>query len=229
MKTVVALCLLAAICTVDAFGALDQLRYQLEQSKLTVNAKTANLERLDRNTQVDTKMKATDKYVEQMTNHNNYLNPTITDIRKEVEAAKAKGKAAQPCYDNAFAKLKEISNVARTDGGQCIKTAENSIQSELGSIQNLILTGRRLKTELDTVFPNCLGSQIETCVAIKLGTINVQVRSFESEANSAEYTAKSASNNVVLRADSCTRDVVSAARSRITETKLAAIKCVEAL
>lgn len=55
-----------------------------------------------------------------------------------MEAAKAEGKNAQPCYDTASNTLRNIGNTASSGAQRCIDTAESSVKSELSFIDNLI-------------------------------------------------------------------------------------------
>ncbi|XP_011703084.1 PREDICTED: uncharacterized protein LOC105459085 [Wasmannia auropunctata] len=231
MKTVIALCLLIAFYTVNA-NPLDILRAGVQRSKNQVQNNIQQLERLRKNVAQDTIFKVKNNWIEQMRRHNDYSNPTLDAIRNEVEAAKAEGKNAQLCYDTASSTLRNIWNIASNDAQRCVDIAESSIKSELGFIDDLSSTGRTLVAELDSIFPNCISNdifQVQRCVAVKLGTANVAVKNLQNKANSAELTAKSASNNIVLQGNNCVFNVYSPAFSQITQVRLAATKCLEAL
>ncbi|XP_011864332.1 PREDICTED: uncharacterized protein LOC105560119 [Vollenhovia emeryi] len=231
MRTAVALCLLVTFCTAYA-NPLDVLRIGVQRSKGQVQDNIQQLDRLRNNVAQDTIFKIKNNWIEQMRRHNDYSNPTIDAIRKEVDAAKGEDKNAQPCYDTASNTLRNIWNTASSDAQRCVDTAESSIKSELGFVDNLISTGRTLMVELDGIFLNCFGNdifQVQRCVALKLGTANVNARDLQSKANSAKFTATSASNNIVLQGNNCVYNVYSPAFSQITELRLAATRCLKAL
>lgn len=70
--------------------------------------------------------------------------------------------------------------------------------------------------------------QMQTCIAIELGKANMVVRNLESSVNSADIAAKSASNNVVLQMFNCVSDIYSNTRPKITDVRLAAVRCIQA-
>jgi hypothetical protein len=212
--------------------ALDKLTAGVQKSTREVQDNIRQLERLRNDVTHDTISQIKDIWMQKMQNHNDYSNPILDEIRKEVEAAKAEGKNAQPCYDTAFNTLKNIWDAASSDAQQCVDTAKLSIKRELDFIDDLISTGRTQSTELGGIFPNCSSNDIsamQRSIAVKLGAANIAGRNFEAEVNSAKLTAQSASSNIVLQGRNCISDIYSSALSQVTEVRIAATKCLQAL
>ncbi|XP_020298008.1 uncharacterized protein LOC109862384 [Pseudomyrmex gracilis] len=231
MRTVVALCLLAVLCTVDA-NNLNILKAQVERSKTSVQNAVRQLERLRKNTEQDTVFKVKNKKIEYMMAYNDYNNRILAEISKKVKDANAKGKNAQPCYDNALNSLRDLRNTVTSDDARCVDIAQNSIKSEISFTDRLISTGNQLLGKLNNIFPSCYNNDIlkmQNCITLELAKTNVAVRSLESDAKSAENTARSASSRVFLQANKCLSDVYNPAQSRITDIKLVADKCLRDL
>ncbi|XP_076288563.1 uncharacterized protein LOC143213017 [Lasioglossum baleicum] len=231
MKSFIAIVLLAAaLCAVQAYGPLDQLTQGIKQAKNNVNSIMNDLRRSTSNLKFDTENKLSNKKIENMQQLNNVVNPALTDIRANVDAAKAKGKDAEHCYTDAKATLRTLSQTGFSDLDKCQQSGKQQLQSQLNNLEAAQNTGSQYISELDSIMLNCYSSdifQMQRCAALKLGTTNQSIRAYESTVSSLKSTAQSASFQIVLSADSCYRQAVSVVRSGTTDVRISANRCVD--
>jgi len=234
MKSAIAFCLLAVLCTTDA--TLSILRLQIRNTKWGVESTIRQLERIRDNVDEDVKMTVMKKMLQQLEDYSKYTDPILDTIRKDVDDAKVKGKDAQQCYDAALNFLKTIDYESYIDARQCQKSAESSIKDNLSTfIDPLLTTGRDLIKELDNIFPDCEKKnsrfiidtlKLISCIRNQLGISKVSVKNLKTDASSAGATAKSASKVVLQQATNCLNNVYSKARSKVPEAKSTATRCL---
>lgn len=230
MKSFFAIVLLAAaLCAVQAYGPLDQLTQGIQKAKNNVKSITNDLQRFTNNLKYDTGNKLSNKKIEFMQQLNNIVNPALTEIRANVDAAKAQGKNVEHCYTNAKDTLRTLSQTGFSDLNKCEQSGKQQLQSQLNNLQAAQNTGNKIYSELDTIILNCYSSDIfamQTCVALKLGTANQSIRAYESTVNSMKSTAQSASFQIVLSASTCYGQAVSVVRSGTTDVRISSNRCV---
>ncbi|XP_011864333.1 PREDICTED: uncharacterized protein LOC105560120 [Vollenhovia emeryi] len=236
MKSAIALCLLAVICTADA-TFIEILLRQIRNTVQSVESTIKELERTHDDTEQNVKLTVMKKWIQKMDAYSKYADPILETIRKEVEEAKAKGKDAQPCYDAAHNILKSNDYNAMYYARQCQECAGNAIKDNLSFIDNLIATGRELIEKLKKIFPDCYEQhsslwdiiKLHSCINNQLGISKVSVKNLKTDASSAKSTANSASNVVLQQATACLNDVYSTAHSEVAEARSAATRCLNNL
>ncbi|XP_076656304.1 uncharacterized protein LOC143360965 [Halictus rubicundus] len=231
MKSFFAIFLIAAaLCAAQAYGPLDQLTQGIKQAKNNVNTITNDLSRFSNTLRFDTQNKLSNKKSENMQQLNNVVNPALTEIRANVDAAKAQGKDAEHCYTEAKDTLRTLSQTGFSDLNKCEQNGKQQLESQLNNLDAAQATGNKYLTELDGIMINCYSSdifQMQRCVALKLGTTNQSIRAYESTVDSLKSTARSASFQIVLSADSCYRQAVSVVRSGTTDVRISSNRCVK--
>ncbi|XP_076621921.1 uncharacterized protein LOC143342192 [Colletes latitarsis] len=232
MKLLIAFCFLAALCAlqVSAYNAFDQLKWQVERSRNNVNSIMRNI-RTNRNSLSNSiTMKLSNLEIQSMTNINNYVNPTLNQIRSDVDAAKANGTDAEQCYINAKSELRSISLTGFSDLKQCKERGESDLQVQLNVLVKLEAIGNNYLNELSLLFSRCYSSdsmQMQSCIAIKLGNINNSIRFYENTANSQIRDSERIANRAVVEASSCNLNAVSKVYPEVTKTKINASKCIK--
>ncbi|KMQ88076.1 glucosamine--fructose-6-phosphate aminotransferase, partial [Lasius niger] len=125
--------------------ATDPISKDLEIIKLKVKNAIGNVEsiiqqlehvRID--TEEDTRMTVTNRWWDQMDTYQDFVNLLTASMRREVNAAKAKGKDAQHCYDTNYCGIMQHRDTANKAAIKCQESAENSIKNSLGFIDNLV-------------------------------------------------------------------------------------------
>lgn len=217
--------------------ATDPISKDLEIIKLKVKNAIGNVEsiiqqlehvRID--TEEDTRMTVTNRWWDQMDTYQDFVNLLTASMRREVNAAKAKGKDAQHCYDTNYCGIMQHRDTANKAAIKCQESAENSIKNSLGFIDNLVSFGEVLVTELKDLVMNCHDSdriKMHSCILIELGRINIAVRSFEDDAKYVEFNALPASNYVVLQASKCLNNVYLLAHYESEDAMLSNSRCVQ--
>ncbi|XP_012222275.1 uncharacterized protein [Linepithema humile] len=237
MKSIVALCLLAVLCTVNAIPVSDDLEYlrrQVRETIYTIDNDILRLERLRLHTEEDTDRKVNDRLNEEQDNYRELKDTLLKDLKTKVNDAKDSGKEVTKvdnCYKDAVEGIGEYENQAEEAAVKCVENSETSIRSSIGSVvDNLIETGRITISELDDIFLDCHDIDIikkKSCIVEKLGTINVQVRNFEEDIIKAEIHAVPLSNNVIRQSGNCFKNAYSSIYSAITTIKLGVQKCIK--
>ncbi|XP_076656305.1 uncharacterized protein LOC143360966 [Halictus rubicundus] len=231
MKSFFAIFLIAAaLCAAQAYGPMDQLTQGIKQAKNNVNTITNDLKRFTNNLRYDTQDKLSNGKLDSMQKVNNYVNPALNDIRADVDAAKAQGKDAEHCYTEAEDALSTLRQTASSDINKCEQNGKQQLESQLNNLEAAQITGNKYVNELDSIMINCYSSdifQMQSCVAIKLGTTNQSIRAYEKTVKSMKSTAQSAAYQIFSSADSCYRQAVSVVRSETIDVKLASYECVK--
>ncbi|RLU24456.1 hypothetical protein DMN91_002545 [Ooceraea biroi] len=236
MKTIIILCLLAFFCTVDA-TIFKILLIRVRNAKSTVEKTVRQLENLRSDVVQEVDLTVTKKVWELLEKHRDHVNPILDSIRRDVETAKIKGKRAQPCYDAALNLIRNADHTAYSNAQECKEAAEASIERNLCFIHDLILTGQKLITELDNIFPKCYESisgisdilKLRRCIINELGITNTGVKNLQRDANSSTYTAKLAFNVVNSQSNDCLNNVYADARLNVAEAKSTVDRCLKNL
>ncbi|CAL1677530.1 unnamed protein product [Lasius platythorax] len=233
MRFAVALCFLVAFCTIDANSASDDLeiwRLQVRNAKWTVDGIIRQLQDLRSQAEEDALLKVTEQWDGELESYRSFKNTLLNGIKKDINAATAAGKDVKACNKEAQDGIKQNEDAAYEDATKCSNIAENSIQNTLGFIDNLILTGNALSSELDSIFLTCHDSDIikmQNCIITELARVNADIKALQSDANSAEITVVHVSNNVVLQATNCLKNAYSSVYSTGVRIKMRIAQCIE--
>jgi len=227
MRITVALSLLAALCTVEAIPAstdLEILRLQVRELKWNADTVTRQLQLLRGQTVDDTIQQVSLKWNEEQDSFRSYKTLLLSGIRKETNAA-----GAEACYKEAVEGIEDNENLASDEASKCEDNAQDSIDGNLGFIDNLVMTGNELSLELDNVFLNCHDSDIlrmQSCIIGELAKIKGDLRTLESDSTSAEITAVPVSKNVIMRASNCLKQAYSSAYSGGVAIRMRVAQCI---
>ncbi|XP_050446149.1 uncharacterized protein LOC126848897 [Cataglyphis hispanica] len=240
MRFAVVLCFLATLSgytfgyIINANPAsinLENLRIRVRNAKNDVNDVIRQLDLLRDNAEEDTFTEVTEKWDEEQKSFREYKNLLLKEIKKVENTAKETGKEINPsCLEDANEGIKKFEDEAYEDASECIDNAENSIQSNLGFINNLILTGNELLSELDSIFLSCHDYdeiKMQSCIISDLAKINGDIKNLRRETTSAEITIVSVSKNVVLQATKCLHKIYSSVHSAGEQIKLNLNQCSE--
>ncbi|XP_053972765.1 keratin, type I microfibrillar, 47.6 kDa-like isoform X2 [Hylaeus volcanicus] len=228
-----ALCFLAAICVVQVMAynnPLEQLRQQLEKSKSNVNSIVSDIKRTRNSLSSSTSSQLSTIRGNSMSTVNKNIDSAINEIRATVDAAKAEGKDVEQCYITGRDSLNAIKQTALSELQKCEQDAQQQLRQALQPLDAAENTGNQYLNELNMVFLNCYSSnimQMQSCIAIKLGTINASIRTYENTVNSLKREAQRAANQAYLSAFSCNNSVVTNIFSGISGAKIAVNRCVK--
>ncbi|XP_012533835.1 uncharacterized protein LOC105835266 [Monomorium pharaonis] len=233
MRTAIALCLLTISCNADA-TFLNILVGQIRNARLDVENTIRQLELLRDNVQQDADLTVMKIWLKQMKEYDNYTISILDKIHKEVEDAKANGKNAQSCYDNALniSRITDYELIA--EARLCIYTSTCSIKDNLNFIDNYITAGFELIKELDKIFPDCYEKnsrlidilKLHNCISTQLRTSKNSVNNLKTDASSAKAISKNAKNVVVDQYTTCLNNAYSTAYSKVEEARSTATKCL---
>ncbi|EZA53092.1 hypothetical protein X777_07270 [Ooceraea biroi] len=229
-------CVEKALKDVDA-TIFKILLIRVRNAKSTVEKTVRQLENLRSDVVQEVDLTVTKKVWELLEKHRDHVNPILDSIRRDVETAKIKGKRAQPCYDAALNLIRNADHTAYSNAQECKEAAEASIERNLCFIHDLILTGQKLITELDNIFPKCYESisgisdilKLRRCIINELGITNTGVKNLQRDANSSTYTAKLAFNVVNSQSNDCLNNVYADARLNVAEAKSTVDRCLKNL
>ncbi|XP_029157300.1 uncharacterized protein LOC114929788 [Nylanderia fulva] len=233
-STFAVLCLLGAFWTIDATpilgNDLERLRLEVRQAKRNVDDIIRQLQILCSEAKEDTIEKVSEKWEGERKSYRSYKTLLVDGIKKDVNAATTIGKDVKMCYEEAVDAIEQMDNVVLEEGSKCNNNAENAVQNALGFIDNLVSTGDALSLDLDGIFLTCFDNDInrmQSCVITDLARIKVDIRTLQSDANSAEVTVAHVSNNVVLQATNCLKKAYSSVYSKGDSIKTNFTECVE--
>ncbi|KAL6441038.1 hypothetical protein ACFW04_003420 [Cataglyphis niger] len=241
MRFAVVLCFLATLCgytfgyIIDAKPAsinLENLRIRVKNAKNDVNDVIRQLNLLRDDAEEDTITEVTDKWDEEQKSFREYKNLLLKEIKKVVNTAKDTGKDVTSCSEEANEGIKGIEDIIDEDATQCTADAQNSIQSNLGFINNLILTGNELLSELDSIFLSCHDYdeiKMQSCIISDLAKINGDIKNLKRETTSSEITIVYVSKNVVLQASKCLHKTYSFVHSAGEHIKMKLVQCSETI
>ncbi|XP_076173339.1 uncharacterized protein LOC143149653 [Ptiloglossa arizonensis] len=232
MNSFIVLCFLATLCAMQvvAYGPLDQLRQYLERSKSDLKMFMSNTQRTRDNLYTSTEMQLNDMEYRQMSSVNSYVDQSLAQIRSDVDAAKAKGKNVENCYTTAQNSFQNYRQAVLSAIQTCQTNGQQSLVTSLSPLDAVQQTGNQYLAQLDNVFLKCYSSdvqQMQNCIVINLGTINVSIRKFESNINNVKQNVNSNVNNVVLTAFTCNMNSGSSIYSNATTAIIAASQCIK--
>ncbi|XP_029157297.1 uncharacterized protein LOC114929787 [Nylanderia fulva] len=210
---------------------LEIIKLEVKQTIRKVESVIQQTKHVRVETEEDTLNTVTERWWEQMDRYGDYVNLLLASMRREVNAAKAKNKDAQHCYDTNFCGISQHSDTAYKAANKCKDLAETSIKKSLKFIDNLVSFGESLIQELKEVVVNCFDNddtKMYSCILNELGRINDVVKRFEEDAKYIEFnTALPTSNYVVLQASKCLNNVYQLARSESEGAMLSNSRCVK--
>nr|XP_012222274.1 PREDICTED: uncharacterized protein LOC105672125 [Linepithema humile] len=232
MKRGVALCLLVVLCTVNA-TILNLPLTKVKNAKLSVEESTAKVNKLRNNYVQKTDFTIIQKWLKEIEKLEKYIERTLKTMDKEI--GKIKDENAHWCYDAALSFIRNTDYATYTHALVCHERAKSSINSNLGFIDDLVSTGRRLWPVLDNIFPNCYDStsgisdilKLRNCINDQIEICNVDVNKLKRDVHSAEHTAKTAFDNIIQESDKCLNDAYSASQLHITEAKEIFTRCLK--
>ncbi|XP_070159153.1 uncharacterized protein [Polyergus mexicanus] len=241
MRFAVTLCFLATLSgytfgyTIDASPALDNLekwRLQVRNAKSNVDDITRQLKLLRTDAEEDTITEVTEKGDEEQRSFREYKNLLLKDLKKVVNNAKEAGKDVNSCYEEANTGIDAIEDAIYNDATKCNNAAQNSIENDLGFIDNLISTGNEVLSDLDGIFLTCHDSDTskrDNCIVTDLARINADIKVLRSQTTSAEITIVYVFKNVVLQATNCLNKAYSSVHSMGDLIKMRLVQCIETI
>ncbi|XP_031846606.1 uncharacterized protein LOC116433052 [Nomia melanderi] len=222
--------LLAALFAVQAANPWNDMQTMIARAKINVNQVSNDLKYFIRNLKFNTENKLFNQKISSMEQVNTIVNPALKEIRTNVDAAKAEGKDVEQCYENARLSLRSSSQTVYSGLDRCKQKAENAYGPSWQNLEAAQTTVNSYITELDSIMLQCSSSNViemQSCVAIKVGTVNQKLNAMKSSISSMESTANSATNSALLLQMSCNNDSVSVLRSDTTQVKITANQCVQ--
>ncbi|KAM0732411.1 hypothetical protein ACS0PU_001953 [Formica fusca] len=241
MRFAVTLCFLATLSgytfgyTIDASPASDNVekwRLQVRNAKNNVDDIIRQLKLLRTDAVEDTITEVTEKGDEEQKSFREYKNLLLKEIKKIVNTAKEADKDVTSCYEEANNGINAIVDAIYDDATKCNDAAENSIENDLGFINNLISTGNELLSDLDGIFLTCYDSDTskrDSCIVTDLARINADIRGLRSQTTSAEITIVYVSKNIVLQATNCLNKAYSSVHSMGDMIKMRLVQCIETI
>lgn len=233
MRIIIALSLLAVLCTIEAIPTstdLELLRRQVRNMIWNVDTVARQLELVRSEAEDDTLRQISLKWNEEQDSHRMYKTLLLSGIRKDINAAKSAGKDVESCYQEAEEGIENNEKIAYRDALKCEEIARNNIHNNLGFIDNLISTAQALSMELDNVFLNCHDSDIyrmQTCIIGELARIEISLRNLESDSISAEMTIGPVSKNVIMQASNCIKQAYTVIYSMDLAIRMRVSQCIE--
>ncbi|KAH0950935.1 hypothetical protein HN011_003253 [Eciton burchellii] len=209
----------------------------MQNAKSTVQNTIHQLENVRADVVREVDLTITTKWWEFLEKHRNHVNPALERIRQDVEAAKVRGKNAQHCYNFALDIVKNLDHTTYNTAQDCKEAAKASIERNLCFINEFILTGQKLITELDNIFPKCYDNasgildilKLRRCIINQLDISNIGIKNLQKNANSSRYNAKLAINVVNAQSTDCLNNIYSDARLQVAEAIATADRCLKIL
>lgn len=233
MKIIAAVLLaLVAVCAAQrGFDPLRDLQNNLRQAKSKLDLAIDGLVRAKRDAELQGSVQMNNKKGFSIRSINELTSKHIDQVKAKVDELKAEGKDASKCLQELREAMNAVIRRVYSGLDGCVNKATNELNQALRPVEDAVSTGRRMMSELDSIFPSCFSGnsfQMQTCIAVKLGTANQAIRNYENNVNTLKRTASSAPLNAALSVQQCSSSITNDGFSSTTSARMDANRCVEA-